>query len=94
MLTRNQGITTSYAVGRVSVNKTYVTRRENFFLRFHNCLGAYQRLYCFVYYITKTMSPIQVAAALRKKAALIAASKEQSRDLMYLRQAGSKGIAV
>ena len=41
-----------------------------------------------------TMSPIQVAAALRKKAALIAASKEQARDLLYLRQAGSKGIAV
>ena len=41
-----------------------------------------------------TMSPIQVAATLRKKAALVAASKEMARDLMYLRQAGTKGIAV
>ena len=57
-------------------------------------MGAYRRLYCLVYYITMTMSPIQVAAALRKKAALIAASKEMDRDMLYLRKAGAKGIAV
>ena len=40
------------------------------------------------------MTPIQVQAALRNKAALFAASKEKARDLLYLRQAGSKGVAV
>ena len=40
------------------------------------------------------MTEVQVAAALRMKAALLAASKEKARDLLYLRQAGSKGVAV
>ena len=41
-----------------------------------------------------TMTPVQVAAALRMKAALLSQTKEKMRDLMYLRQAGTKGIAV
>ena len=40
------------------------------------------------------MTDIQIQAALRMKAALLAQSKEKARDLFYLRQAGSKGIAV
>ena len=40
------------------------------------------------------MSEIQLQAALRMKAALLAQSREKARDLFYLRQAGSKGIAV
>ena len=40
------------------------------------------------------MTDIQIQAALRIKAALLAQSKEKARDLFYLRQAGSKGIAV
>lgn len=40
------------------------------------------------------MTPIQIQAALRNKAALLAASKEKARDLLYLREAGSKGVAV
>ena len=40
------------------------------------------------------MTEIQVKAALRLKAALLSQTKEKSRDMLYLRQAGSKGIAV
>ena len=40
------------------------------------------------------MTDVQVLAALRQKAALLAASKEKARDLLYLRQAGSRGVAV
>ena len=40
------------------------------------------------------MSDVQVKAALRMKAALLAQTKEKCRDMFYLRQAGSKGIAV
>ena len=40
------------------------------------------------------MTDVQLQAALRMKAALLAQSKEKMRDLLYLRQAGSKGIPV
>ena len=40
------------------------------------------------------MTEVQLKAALRQKAALVAASKEKARDLLYLRQAGSRGVAV
>lgn len=40
------------------------------------------------------MTNVQVQAAIRLKAELIARMKERDRDLLYLRQAGSKGIAV
>jgi len=40
------------------------------------------------------MTDVQLQAALRMKAQLIAQSKEKARDLFYLRQAGSKGISV
>ena len=40
------------------------------------------------------MTEVQLKAALRIKAALLAQSKEKARDLFYLRQAGSKGVAV
>ena len=40
------------------------------------------------------MTEVQLQAALRMKAALLAQSREKARDLFYLRQAGSKGIAV
>ena len=45
-------------------------------------------------YIEIEMSEVQIQAALRMKAALLAQSKEKQRDLFYLRQAGSKGVAV
>ena len=44
--------------------------------------------------LNTTVTPIQIQAALRQKAALLAASKEKARDLQYLRQAGSRGVAV
>ena len=40
------------------------------------------------------MTEVQLQAALRMKAALLAQSKEKMRDLYYLRKAGSKGIAI
>jgi len=40
------------------------------------------------------MTNVQVQAAVRLKAELTARTKERDRDLLYLRQAGSKGIAV
>ena len=40
------------------------------------------------------MTEVQLQAALRMKAALLSQSKEKARDLFYLRQAGSKGIAI
>ena len=40
------------------------------------------------------MTNIQIQAALRMKAALLAQSKEKARDLFYLRAAGSKGVAM
>ena len=40
------------------------------------------------------MTNIQVAAASRMKAALLRQSKEKMRDLLYLRQAGIKGVSV
>ena len=40
------------------------------------------------------MTEVQLKAALRLKAALLSQTKEKARDLFYLRQAGSKGIAV
>ena len=40
------------------------------------------------------MTDLQVQAALRMKAALLSQSKEKMRDLLYLRQAGSKGTPV
>ena len=47
-----------------------------------------------MFYIIMTMTEVQLQAALRMKAALLAQSREKARDLFYLRQAGSKGIAV
>ena len=40
------------------------------------------------------MTNLQIQAANRMKAALLRQSKEKMRDLLYLRQAGSKGVAV
>jgi len=40
------------------------------------------------------MTEVQIKAALRMKAALLSQSREKARDLFYLRQAGSKGVAV
>ena len=40
------------------------------------------------------MTEVQLKAALRMKAALLAQSKEKMRDLLYLRQAGSKGVSI
>lgn len=40
------------------------------------------------------MTEVQLQAALRMKAALLAQSKEKARDLLYLRQAGTKGVAI
>jgi hypothetical protein len=40
------------------------------------------------------MTDVQLQAALRMKAVLLAQTKEKARDLFYLRQAGSKGVAV
>ena len=40
------------------------------------------------------MTEVQLQAALRMKAALLAQSREKARDLFYLRQAGSKGVAI
>ena len=45
-------------------------------------------------YINEHMTEVQLQAALRMKAALLAQSKEKMRDLYYLRKAGSKGIAI
>ena len=40
------------------------------------------------------MTNLQIQAANRMKAALLRQSKEKMRDLLYLRQAGSKGVSV
>ena len=40
------------------------------------------------------MTEVQLQAALRMKAALLAQSREKARDLFYLRQAGSKGVVI
>ena len=40
------------------------------------------------------MTNVQIQAANRLKAALLRQTKEKMRDLLYLREAGSKGVAV
>ena len=40
------------------------------------------------------MTNVQIQAANRMKAALLRQSKEKMRDLLFLREAGSKGVAV
>ncbi len=40
------------------------------------------------------MTPLQLKAAERMKAALLRQTNEKMRDLLYLRQAGSRGVAV
>ena len=47
-----------------------------------------------MFYELTTVTEVQIQAALRMKAALLSQSKEKARDLFYLRQAGSKGVAV
>jgi len=41
-----------------------------------------------------SMTPVQIKAANRAQLALLRDSREKARDLLYLRQAGSKGISV
>ena len=90
-LTRNQGTTRNFVLAKVSVNKTYVTLRKNFVLRYRALISAFTASCP----INETrMTPVQLQAALRMKAALLSQSKEKMRDLLYLRQAGSKGISV
>ena len=81
--------------GTITSNRIICNLRS--YLWFHICLielGAYQRLSFFMYYILKVMTELQIQAALRMKAALLAQSKEKARDLFYLRKAGSKGVSV
>ena len=40
------------------------------------------------------MTELQIKAANRMKAALLRQSNEKMRDLLYLREAGSKGVAA
>ena len=40
------------------------------------------------------MTELQIRAAHRMKAALLAQSKEKMRDLLYVRKAGRKGISI
>ena len=40
------------------------------------------------------MNEVQIKQAARLKAQLIAQTKEKQRDLLFLRQAGSRGISV
>ena len=40
------------------------------------------------------MNEVQVKQAARIKAQMLAQTKEKQRDLLFLRQAGSRGVAV